>query len=356
MNIFHGSFLSFKCKNVDTMRLIKIFCIVFCFQSIIHAQKTEVFTQGTKTSIRGLSVVNDTIIWASGSNGKIARSTNGGNSFNWITVPNFEKRDFRDIEAFDSNTAIIMAVAEPAIILKTKDGGKNWCKVFEDTTKGMFLDAMSFADDETGMVIGDPVYTKPFIAMTLDKGDTWIDPVRGDSTKLPTLFLGEAFFASSGTNIFIKRDNANKLIGGFASGGKKSRFFTDTENFQLQMIEGKESTGANSVAISNNNKMVIIGGDFANDKDTANNCVLSDNMGKTFFKPQTSPHGYRSCVIYISEQQLISCGTSGIDISNDGGNNWQLISTDSYHVVQKAKKGNKIFLAGNNGRIAGISL
>jgi hypothetical protein len=48
----------------------------------------------------------------------------------------------------------------------------------------------------------------------------------------------------------------------------------------------------------------------------------------------------------------LACGTSGVDISKDRGNNWELISKDGFHVVQKAKKGNTVFLAGSNGRIA----
>jgi hypothetical protein len=32
--------------------------------------------------------------------------------------------------------------------------------------------------------------------------------------------------------------------------------------------------------------------------------------------------------------------------------NWEMISTQSFHVCQKAKKGNKVFLAGSNGKIA----
>jgi hypothetical protein len=68
--------------------------------------------------------------------------------------------------------------------------------------------------------------------------------------------------------------------------------------------------------------------------------------------PQTPPHGYRSCVIYLDASRLLTCGTSGVDISRDGGNNWELVAKDSYHVIQKAKKGNAVFLAGGNGRIA----
>lgn len=335
--------LIFFMKNIKTIFIFLL--LLFCKN--IFSQSIQILQSGTKTSVRGLSVVTNKIIWASGSNGTIAKSTDGGNSWQWRVVKDFEKRDFRDIEAFDSNIAIIMAVAEPAIILKTKDGGNTWYKVFEDSTKGMFLDAMSFAEDKYGIVMGDPIKNKFFIASTENQGEAW--KIISDA---PRSFEGEAFFASSGTNIFIKRDDNNKLIGGFASGGMRSRFFTDKENFIIPMIQEKESTGANSVAINNNNEMIIVGGDFANDKDTAGNCALSNDFGKTFFKPQTPPHGYRSCVIYINKKQLVTCGTSGIDISNDGGLNWKLISTESFHVVQKAKKGNAVFLAGNNGRIA----
>ena len=82
-----------------------------------------------------------------------------------MTVNGFEKSDFRDIEAFDGNTALIMAVGEPAYILKTNDGGENWKVVYENKTKGMFLDAMDFANNREGIVIGDPINGKIFIAM-----------------------------------------------------------------------------------------------------------------------------------------------------------------------------------------------
>jgi hypothetical protein len=57
-------------------------------------------------------------------------------------------------------------------------------------------------------------------------------------------------------------------------------------------------------------------------------------------------------VIYISRDTLLACGTSGVDLSVDGGMNWALISSESFHVCQSAKKGKAVFLAGSNGRIA----
>lgn len=326
-------------------------CLAFTVQ--INAQKTiiNILDSGRKTSLRGLSVVDDNIVWASGSNGTVARSVDGGKTFEWLTVQGFEQRDFRDIEAFDANTALIMGIAEPAIILKTKDAGKSWYKVFEDTTKGMFLDAMTFDKDGNGVVIGDPLKDYFYIASTSDFGNTW--DIADKKNKYSKASKGEAFFASSGTNIKYVRTNNSKAIV-YVSGGLKSRIYVDGFcETTLDILQGKDSQGANSIAV-NNNKAVIVGGDFANDTLRSDNCVLVSFYGDTtyFSYPDTPPHGYRSCVEYITKDKLITCGTSGVDISIDGGLNWQLISLQSFHVCQKAKKGNAVFLAGANGKIA----
>lgn len=332
------------------MQIIKIFVVVIFFSSSLKAQKIGVLTKRDKISLRGLSIVNNNIVWASGSNGTVARSTNGGKTFEWITVKDYEKRDFRDIEAFNDNTAVIMAVAEPAIILKTTDAGKTWKKVFEDSTKGMFLDAMDF-NGNRGIVIGDPIDKKAFIAFTKDQGNSW---KKIEENKEDTLKNGEAFFAASGTNVKQLKDD--KIL--YVTGGTDSRLFYNQKLYALDIIKGEESTGANSVAVnSSQQNTVIVGGDFKHDTVSIKNCVLVKlDKEATFHLPYTPPHGYRSCVIYLSNDTLIACGTSGVDVSTDGGLNWKLISKDSFHVCQKAKKGNAVFLAGANGRIAKLSL
>ncbi len=328
-----------------------LFTIIFLSKNT-DAQKPVVqfLDSGRQCSLRGLSVVSDQVIWASGSKGTVARSTNGGNSFEWITVPGYEDRDFRDVEAFDANKAVIMAVASPGIILKTRDGGKSWVKVFEDTTSGMFLDAMDFDDDGiNGIVVGDPLPgdNHIYFAMTHNQGESW-ENVTSNSTMFATKD-GEAMFASSGTNIAYP----SALI----TGGKASRIYYNG-TFELPIIQGAESTGANSIAISPDGRnAVIVGGDFSNDKINTANCVLVQMKKKPIFSiPSTLPFGYRSCVIYTSKSNLITCGSSGIDMSSDGGKNWNNISDASFHVCGKAKKGNTVFLAGTRGRIAKILL
>ena len=145
-------------KNIFSLLLLILF--TYC----VHAQTVKVLTSGTKTSLRGLSVVSDKTVWVSGSSGTVGLSLDGGLNWKWMNVKGFEKRDFRDIEAFDDSTAIIMAVDEPAYILKTTDAGKSWKTVYTNAEKGMFLDAMDFMDDGTGVVIGDPIDRKLFKA------------------------------------------------------------------------------------------------------------------------------------------------------------------------------------------------
>jgi photosystem II stability/assembly factor-like uncharacterized protein len=329
------------------MRLIKIFSVLFALMFALNSNsqtsKIQILQSGNGISLRGLSVVNDQIIWASGNKGTVARSINGGKDFEWIKIAGYEKRDFRDIEAFDKNTALIMGVDAPAIILKTIDGGKTWKKVLEDSTKGMFLDAMDFSDYLHGMVIGDPIDQRVYLSETFDQGNTW---KRLESNNYANN-QGEAFFASSGTNIKLIK---NGFV--FVSGGLDSRIFYKNEWKELSILKGKESTGANSIAVNHSNA-VVVGGDFSKDTIATGNCVLI-HFGKdlTITVPESAPHGYRSCVIYLTENSLVACGTSGIDRSNDGGKNWELISKESFHVVQKAKNGCAVYLAGGNGRIA----
>ncbi|HRD42149.1 MAG TPA: oxidoreductase, partial [Ferruginibacter sp.] len=114
-------------------------------------------------------------------------------------------------EARHSNTAIIMGIAEPAYILRTVNGGKKWDIVYKNETKGMFLDAMDFYDSNNGMVVGDPIIGKIFLATTADGGKTWQEVPEANR---PAADSGEACFASSGTNICMTDKNTYMLITG----------------------------------------------------------------------------------------------------------------------------------------------
>ena len=336
------------------MKSIFFFLLIITSQLLIAQTPTvEILTSGTKISIRGLSVVNDNVVWVSGSNGMVGRSANAGKTWKWITVKGFEKTDFRDIEAFDASTAIIMGIAEPAYILKTIDGGETWKVVYENKTKGMFLDAMEFWNEQSGIVIGDPVEGRFFVARTFDGGSTWQDiPL----DKRPLADSGEACFAASGTNIrALDKDEAV-----FVSGGLKSRLYKRDQVIAMPIIQGKETTGANSISVWDTFKkkggkhMIVVGGDFNADSSSLKNCFITEDGGKSWHEPSTPPHGYRSCVEHVSKTDVFSCGLNGVDYSLNGGKDWKWISKEGFHVCRIAKTGTAIFLAGGNGKIGKI--
>ncbi len=327
------------------MSRILLALLVFMFSPVLlQAQNIKLLASGKHVSLRGLSVVSDQVLWVSGSGGTVGLSTNAGKNWKWIQVPGYEKSDFRDIEAFSDLEAVIMGITEPAVILRTTDGGKNWIATFTDSSKSVFLDAMDFSGDEA-LVIGDPDKGKIFIAKSTDRGKTWKQSMSG----LENAIIGEAFFAASGSNIKFIPGGGYALV----SGGKASCLYLPAGRFPLLLDQGKETTGANSIAINPvfSNQAFITGGDFSHDTSRYGNSLRIQFQPFIQTPPVTPPHGYRSCVEYLNDKQMICCGTSGVDFSPDGGLNWVLISGKSFHICRKSKISNTIFLAGPEGSI-----
>ena len=313
-----------------------------CIQAA--AQNIQLLPSQSRSSLRGLSVVNNKVLWVSGSAGTAGLSKDSGATWKWITIKGFEKTDFRDIEAFDDKTALVMGVGEPAYILKTVDGGETWKQVYENKEKGMFLDAMEFWNEQSGIVVGDPISHRFFIARTFDGGNTWRDIP--DMNK-PLADSGEACFASSGTN--VRKLNKREAV--FISGGLSAHLFIRDKKLGVPILQGSESTGANSIAVKNSKTLIIVGGDFNTRDSATKNCYITMDGGTTFLAPETNPHGYRSCVEYLRKKEWVCCGLNGVDYSTDEGKNWRWISKEGFHVCRKAKKGDAVYFAGSGGRI-----
>jgi photosystem II stability/assembly factor-like uncharacterized protein len=316
------------------------------FLQTATAQEIQMLAMGKTVSLRGLSVVSDQVIWVSGSDGTVGLSVDGGQSWKWTRVPGYELSDFRDIEAFSDQEAIIMGVTEPAVLMRTTDGGDKWTLVYKDTAKSAFWDAMDFSGQK-GVLIGDPEKGKIFFASSSDSGRTWDKPM---SPGLDGLDAGETFFAASGSNICYVSASQWALV----SGGKKSCLYYAGNRYPLWLIQGGETTGANAIAVNpvNPNLAFVVGGDFSHDTLSQGNSIrIRFNPFSQEF-PKSPPRGYRSCVEYLDESRMICCGARGVDVSKDGGMNWQNISDKSFHVCRKAKSGQAIFLAGAKGSVA----
>jgi photosystem II stability/assembly factor-like uncharacterized protein len=348
------------------MSISKIFfiCALFICSTLNAQYQIKELTAQKGVSIRAMSVPSEKVIWASASKGMVAKSTNEGASFEWMQVKGYEKRDFRAMHAWNDQEAIIVAVASPAIILKTMDGGASWDKVYENNDTSMFLDAIHFSDNNNGTVIGDPIDGHLFILTTNNKGTTW-DKMPNDFFK-STLNNGEAFFASSNSNLI----HIGKVLV-FVTGGLSSRIWINGMAEAMPMMQGTNSTGANSIAVSpNGSRVVVVGGDFANDT-IANQNILGYqiyqtrksnliNLSATQFILKkidiSNPNGYKSSVEFIDNNRLITCGTSGVDFSKDNGASWETISKASFHIAKKHPTKRGAYLAGSGGRISFVEL
>lgn len=333
-------------------KIICIYILLVAFPLDNLAQELKTLASGVSTSLRGLSVVDENVVWCSGSNGKVAKTSDGGKSFQWFTVQGYEQRDFRDIHAFDSTIAIIIAIDTPAIILKTKDGGRSWYKVFEDKRTGMFLDAMHF-EDKQGMVIGDPIDGKPFLAQSADQGESW--QVQELMLDCQRTLNGEAFFAASGTNIQVLK-TASGHFPIYVSGGIQSRLFFQDQCIALPLQSGKSYTGANGLIYSEQHKKgVVVGGDFSDSKRSDSAMVFFE-IGRQVKvgKPHSIPSGYKSGVSFVASGDLLVCGTTGVAKWESGAGNWIQISGQSAHAIQSDKKHRNVYLCGSKGLIAKI--
>ena len=339
------------------MSISKIFfiCALFICSSLNAQYQIKELTAQKGVSIRAMSVPSEKVIWASGSKGMVAKSTNEGLSFEWMQVKGYEQRDFRAMHAWNDQEAIIVAVASPAIILKTIDGGISWNKVYENNDTSMFLDALHFSDENNGTVIGDPIEGHLFILTTNNKGATWVQ--KPNTFFQSTLNNGEAFFASSNSNLI----HIGKALV-FVTGGLSSRLWKNGVAEALPLLQGTSSTGANSIAISPNQKyIVIVGGDFSKDQLATQNIVgyqKSLSKKQMNWQPLTlaNPNGYKSSVDFIDNNRIITCGTSGVDLSNNKGASWEKISDLSFHIAKKHPTKRGAYLAGSGGRISFVEL
>lgn len=331
-----------------------LFCFLLLVPAFCFSQTNAQLADSVKKGFRGLSVVNENVIWMSGQKGLVGNSYNGGKKWKWNRVKGFENSDFRSIYAFDKKNCVIANAGFPASILRTSNGGKTWTTIFQSKDSAMFFDGVDFWDKDHGIIFGDPVNGRMYLSETFDGGKTWKEIPLDER---PQLQNGEASFAASGTTI---RTLPNGQIF-IATGGSVSRLWHSRdyghhwEVFETPILQGKPSQGIFSIAFYDTLHGIIVGGDYLCDTCQGKNCFLTSDGGRTWVRPAVSPKGYRSCVVYASDHDLIVTGTSGMEYSKDGGVHWEdlTIAKSSntvhaiYHYVTVENQQIDIFLVGS---------
>jgi photosystem II stability/assembly factor-like uncharacterized protein len=317
---------------------------------------------GTTADLRGISNVGGGVAWASGTNGTVLRTEDGGYLWQPCTVPpGAEHLDFRGIQAFDANTAIVMSSGKGDLsrLYKTTDGCQTWKLAFTNPDKNGFWDAMLLNRfDKDGDLLGDPVNGRFALWETVDKGTTW---TRTGALGLDSL-KDEGAFAASNSALFLNE----RFAIGFVTGGQSGPrvFVTDNTDFAahtLPLRDGSQSAGGFSVDDRDRCCWVAVGGDYTKPNDSNGTAAYTHNGGKTWHAAQTLPHGYRSAVAYdAATKAWITVGPNGTDISADDGRNWRALYPDpALHEPADADRDwNALslpFVVGPHGRIGKLN-
>ncbi len=352
----------FKSSSIFRFTLYFTFSIVFAPPSIFGQEFILLDSSQRQASFRGLSMPSNEIAWVSGSKGTVGKSRDAGKTWEWVNPPGYENRDFRDIEAFDAQTALVLAVDNPAVILRTTDGGKNWARVFFKDQEGMFLDAMDFAG-KRGYAIGDPLKDRFYMLYSKNHGRTWKEvPFNNRPQPQP----GDAIFAASGSNILLTSRTVTGAKAAFATGGHQNKIWLlkgclkkpgVKQTIRIPMMRGKNTTGINGMAVKDD-FFFVTGGDFAvPQRPDSNFFVINTDLDRVRILP--SFEGYKSGVAVSSDYRIIVCGTSGIAFGvprkDENGLRhfgFRDFSQMPFHVVTMAPDEKYALLAGPAGRIA----
>jgi len=321
------------------------------------APQSMLQTSGVTARLRGVSAVSDRVVWASGSDGTVLRTTDGGATWKKLTVTT-DALDFRDIDAVDARTAYALSIGNGTAsrIYKTTDAGATWTLQFKNDDPKAFYDAMSFWDRDHGIVVGDSIDGKFCIRTTANGGRSW---VRVPASALPPALENEGAFAASGTNIAMFGKGHAWIATGAGAKARVLRTFNRGRTWTIAetpLVAGP-SAGIFSIAFRDSKHGVVVGGDYKKENEAVDNLALTDDGGVTW-KLARGLSGYRSVVAYVPGAKtgtLIAVGPSGADYSTDDGHTWKVMEGPGFDTLSFARGRPIAFAAGVGGRIGKLT-
>lgn len=305
---------------------------------------------------RGVSAVNENVAWASGwegNEGKVFRTTDRGATWESVAPPGSTGLQFRDVEAFDADTALIMSIGSTPDAFRiywTANGGRSWTLVFQNAEPTAFYDCMAFFDRHRGLAMSDPINGRFRIISTNDGGRTW----RIVDAAMPLALPLEAGFAASGRCL----TTAGGRDAWFGTGGDSvSRVFHSRDRglswtASTTPIPSGPSGGISALAFRDPLHGLASGGDFATPAASPSSLARSDDRGNTWALVPTGPQQLREGADWVTGRVAVLVGPTGSEASYDQGRTWQPLSGGgAFHTVDCA--GDHVcWAAGEAGAVA----
>jgi hypothetical protein len=374
-------------RAMQSIRLVVLLVLPFFAKVSVLAQNSSPWylqESGTAAGLRGIDSVDGVVAWASGTEGTVLRTTDGGAHWTKCAVPDAATDgatlDFRGVQGWDAQRAIVMASGpgDKSRLYKTDNGCKIWTLLFKNPdSPGGFFDSF-WLNGTSGMLLGDPVRGELAVFKTESEGRTWKrDAHDGLSLK------GHSLAAFAASNSCMAKGN-RLFAQGIVTGGKDGAMLFSRLNYPdfderkgiigrmkwkelgwktvpIPLTAGTESSGAFSIAyrypitigicqdcgFGENSRFIAVGGDYTKPNESAGTAVWSADGGDHWSASAKPPHGYRSSVEWGEDLKAwITVGTNGSDISRDDGKTWQPLDDGEWNSLSLP------FVVGPKGRIA----
>jgi photosystem II stability/assembly factor-like uncharacterized protein len=294
----------------------------------------------TTANLRGIHAVNTSVAWASGADGTILRTQDGGAHWQECAVPpDGDQLDFRAVWAWDAKIAVVMSAGpgEQSRLYRTTDGCSHWTEEVRNTDKDGFWDATVFqsrerGDESVGVLVGDPVGGQ-FFTMTTSGKDWSIDKSACATRE------GESAFAASNSSVVVFGEG-KYILGTGGRGGPRtlqSPLLASTDGCLATAVplgSGNDSSGVFSLAFRDLKHGIAAGGDYKKPDVSLGTAAWTSDGGRRWTAASRPPHGYRSTVTwYALAKAWVAAGTNGSDVSMDNGNTWQILDNGNWNAL-----------------------
>jgi photosystem II stability/assembly factor-like uncharacterized protein len=318
-------------------------------------------TSGTTALLQAVSAPSALVAWVSGHAAVVLRTTNGGESWESLTVPGAaaDSLQFRDVHAVDANVAYLLAAGPGARsrIYKTTDGGRSWLRQFTNTDSSAFYDCFAFWDDERGVTFSDAVAGRFIVRITEDGGSHWTAVPK---EALPPALAGEGAFAASGACVVALAERFAWIGTGAAD---TSRVLATTDGGRSWRIVATPIVGGNAAGIAalafrDTLHGMALGGNLGNPADLSDNVAVTGDGGLTWRlagRPTFPGAVYGATAVPGREGRTVAVGPKGLDYSADGGASWTRVDTLAYWSVGFASS-RVGWAVGPGGRIVKLRL